>query len=680
MSDLRLGWYWRRLRRMSPPEVRRRIGQQGRQWVWRYSRLRDDRFLPLVVDRGPFPSPLSPQTAPSVPDAARLQLLDAADGLLVGEWDVLGVARRDLSSPDWFFDPVTGKRAPAKCYAFQINPRSEEETGNVKQVWEVSRHHHLTVLAAAWFLTNDDRYAECVARQLRSWWAENDFLSGVHWTSGIEVGLRLIAWSWIRRLLDGWSGRASLFEDNARAAQQLYWHQRYIAAFPSGGSSGNNHAIAEAAGQVVASCAFPWYPESERWRRTALALLERELERNTFPSGVNRELATDYHAFVTELAVIAGVEAELAGHPFAQPTWMQLCRMVDCAAGMVDERQRAPRQGDGDDGRALLLDSPDRNRWSSLLALGAGLFGCLSWWPAASEDVRSVLVTSLVGRKADGGSRPPSRPSHFPDAGLTLLRTAVSDGPEIWCRCDAGPHGFLSIAAHAHADALSVEVRHGGVDILADPGTYCYHGEPRWRSYFRSTVAHNTLELAGEDQSVSGGPFLWVRHASAKLVDVAVDEEQGIHSWSAEHYGYVRLDPPAVHSRTVHLDRRGQRLEIVDKVRTRGRHACRLAFHIGPTVMTTLSGSSASLQWSTNGVPAAASLQLPAVLRWEIHRGETDPPLGWYSPRFGCKEPTVTLLGTGWRACDDSELITVLQFDRAGIDRTTFEPSRGEGK
>ena len=42
----------------------------------------------------------------------------------------------------------------------------------------------------------------------------------------------------------------------------------------------------------------------------------------------------------------------------------------------------------------------------------------------------------------------------------------------------AGPHGFLSIAAHAHADALSVEVRHGGVEILVDPGTYCYHGEP----------------------------------------------------------------------------------------------------------------------------------------------------------------------------------------------------------
>ena len=40
--------------------------------------------------------------------------------------------------------------------------------------------------------------------------------------------------------------------------------------------------------------------------------------------------------------------------------------------------------------------------------------------------------------------------------------------------------GFGSLAAHAHADALSVELRHDGVEVLCDPGTYSYHGEPRW--------------------------------------------------------------------------------------------------------------------------------------------------------------------------------------------------------
>ena len=127
---------------------------------------------------------------------------------------------------------------------------------------------------------------------------------------------------------------------------------------------------------------------------------------------------------------------------------------------------------------------------------------------------------------------------------MVLLRSRPEDGPEIWCRCDGGPHGFLSIAAHAHADALSVEVRHDGIDILADPGTYCYHGEPEWRQWFRSTAAHNTLEISRVSQSESGGPFLWTTHARATTLafDLA---ERPVQTWSAEHDGYRRLAPPS---------------------------------------------------------------------------------------------------------------------------------------
>ena len=96
--------------------------------------------------------------------------------------------------------------------------------------------------------------------QLRSFWRENPFLSGINWTNGIEVGIRLISLAWIRRLLDGWPGVTDLFERNGVALRQIEWHQQYLAAFRSRGSSANNHVVAEAAGQLVASCAFPWFP------------------------------------------------------------------------------------------------------------------------------------------------------------------------------------------------------------------------------------------------------------------------------------------------------------------------------------------------------------------------------------------------------------------------------------
>ena len=95
----------------------------------------------------------------------------------------------------------------------------------------------------------------------------------------------------------------------------------FLAAFPSRGSSANNHVIAEAAGRLVAACAFPWYARTDRWRRNAAALLERELAANTFDDGLNRELATDYHRFVLELGLVAAAEADAVGQPLSEATW-----------------------------------------------------------------------------------------------------------------------------------------------------------------------------------------------------------------------------------------------------------------------------------------------------------------------------------------------------------------------
>ncbi len=245
--------------------------------------------------------------------------------------------------------------------------------------------------------------------------------------------------------------------------------------------------------------------------------MERETVAQTFPSGLNRELATDYHGLAMELCLVAAAEADAAGEPLSQDFWETLRGMTDALAAMVDIRLHPPRQGDSDDGTALLVD-PAQDRWASLLATGAALFGELDWWPKLAEsDLRTWLITGLAKPPPLPAGRPTSRPDVLADAGMVLLRTPQDESPEIWCRLDAGPHGFLSIAAHAHADALSVEVRHDGVEVLADPGTYTYHAEPELRAYFRSTRAHNTLELDGLDQSVSGGPFLWTRQARTRL-------------------------------------------------------------------------------------------------------------------------------------------------------------------
>ena len=327
-----------------------------------------------------------------VPTRVRATVQVAADQVLDGTWPLLGVVRDDLADPDWFRDPLTGRTAPSDVLAFTVDQRDESLTGNVKQVWELSRHHHLTQLAAAYWVTGDERYAETVDRQLRSWWLKNPFLSGIHWTSGIELGVRLISWVWIRRLLDEWPKVQDLFEQNEDCRRQVRWHQEYLMAFHSEGSSANNHAVAEDAGLLVAACGMPWFEESDRWRETASRRLRRHLAHNTGADGLNRELATDYHRFVTEVALVAAAESRAAGHDLGDDVWRLIARSLDAAAALLDVRGRAPRQGDGDEGRALVLDGR-LDPWAVLLSAGAATVGPCDWWP---ETVPTLVGTAVI--------------------------------------------------------------------------------------------------------------------------------------------------------------------------------------------------------------------------------------------------------------------------------------------
>ena len=403
--------------------------------------------MPMVTPT--FSAPL-PQIDPIDLDPLAVKALIAhADDIMAGSFEIFGVNRDDMVEPDWFLDPVTGRRAPSDRYAFAIAYRDEEQVGTIKQVWELSRHHHLTVLAAAYWYTGEETYALRVANHLHSWWATNPNLSGVHWTSGIELGIRLISWTWIRRLLDGWPPVRELFEDNPVFWTQLDDHQHYLASLVSVGSSANNHVIAEVAGQLVAATAFPWFAASERRASNALQRLIAEVEAQTFPSGLNRELATDYHGLVLELLLVTAAEIALAGRSLPCQLTASIVRMTDALAAIVDERLQPPRQGDGDDGSGLTIDAPASDRWGSLLSTGGALFGALAWWPALpAPDVRStLLVAALRGRFEWTGHRPDRRPALLPEAGMVIVRGETKDGDEIWCRGDVGVHGFLSIAA-----------------------------------------------------------------------------------------------------------------------------------------------------------------------------------------------------------------------------------------
>ncbi len=98
----RLGWYARRLARMSPAEVPWRARDQVLRLAWARRQVRPGQLAaaaPLPPGQHRFAVTLPSGAAARVPEEARTAVLNSADRLLRGEWDVLGVSRTDLSGP-----------------------------------------------------------------------------------------------------------------------------------------------------------------------------------------------------------------------------------------------------------------------------------------------------------------------------------------------------------------------------------------------------------------------------------------------------------------------------------------------------------------------------------------------------------------------------------------------------
>ena len=161
-------------------------------------------------------------------------------------------------------------------------------------------------------------------------------------------------------------------------------------------------------------------------------------------------------------------------------------------------------------------------------------------------------------------------------------------------------------------------------------------------------------------QSESGGPFLWKRHARTATLSCDVGE-QPAQTWSAEHDGYVRLNAPTTHRRSVTLDSPARRLTVIETIYAARGTPIRLSWHLGPDVAVDLEGSQATLSWPIETDLRRATLLLPDGLLWNIRRADLDPIEGWYAPRFGTRVPANTLVGRGI-ATSTTHLVTQLEL------------------
>jgi hypothetical protein len=312
--------------------------------------------------------------------------------------------------------------------------------------------------------------------------------------------------------------------------------------------------------------------------------------------------------------------------------------------------------------------SGDREIFRSLLATGAVLFhrpdlavqattldDKTRWLFGDAEEARLAQLARGAG-SADsiGAPREPRR--SFPEGGYFILGEAFGTRHEIRIVADAGPLGYLAIAAHGHADALSFTLSMAGLPMLIDPGTYTYDATAPWRRYFRGTSAHNTVTIDGLDQSLYRGGFLWHRHAQARVE--RLDLAGPCQTLVAAHDGYTRLPDSILHRRTWRYTAGEGRLTIFDDLVCERAHHVALHWHFAPQCR--VGERERTILAERDGV--RLRLIGPVSLVPRIVVGGTGPLLGWCSPSYDFRVPAPTVVFSG-RIFGATRLISEIEME-----------------
>jgi len=375
-------------------------------------------------------------------------------------------------------------------------------------------------LARAARSSGDPKFSERCLALLESWSGASPIgLPGFArdvW-NGRAVATRLVNWAVAASLLD-------LQPEDPFAAvlrRQLGVHAVYLRDNLELDLRGN-HLLRDCVGLVFANALLDCSPE-------AIGMLRAELAEQVLPDGCHVERSPLYHAVVlqdlVECRALLGEET---------PDWLEdaIARMAGFLAHLL------PPSGD----LPLLGDS----------------------WRGEIEPGR---ILEEAGKTTSPMAGVPERSS-----GLVVLRRG-----ETHAVIRAGAHGPDYQLGHAHADGLSFELYRGPSCVISDTGTGTYDAGPS-RRRIRSTAAHNTLQLDGQEQLETWGSFRVGRRGRGR-----VRKRDSDNHWDwvwGTHDGYRWLSGNPLHQRLLAVS--NEAVIALDAVTGAGRHRIRSAIHLHP--------------------------------------------------------------------------------------------------
>ncbi len=521
-------------------------------------------------------------------------------------------------------------------------------TADIKDVWEPARFGWAMVLARAYFLTRDEKYAQGFWHYFHIFTQSNPAYLGINWTSGQEVAIRLIC------LIFCWQiflhSPTTTESHSSILSRVLVEHaERIPATLIYARSQQNNHLLSEAAGLFTAGIFLSDHPKAEHWRKIGKKWFYQAILEQIGDDGEYAQHSSNYHRLMLQLAVWMDFCHRISGEKLPASVSE---RIALATRWLIDhmhaENGKMQNLGHHDGANFLLLAQDDKHGYKSIAQAASHAFLGKSCLQSGAWDEMSLWLGLM-----------PS-PTNIEQYHFSTADEEIKNG-ELRCFLRAKEYTNRP----AHADQLHADIWYAGENIACDCGTYRYTDIPTspWQNALADTAHHNTIRINSTDQMLRAGRFLWLDYAQAHVTN------KNTETLSAYHDGYKRIG--FTHHRTLTV-RSQQTLLVKDQFVPENLLASSTKFEIfwHFPVDTCLRQDENSIQLHFEKSIVTVSLHTftsdntQLQLEWQvIHAGEpiigsneSQPLLGFHSPTYSQLTPCCTL-----RAWCSSELPLIIE-------------------
>jgi uncharacterized heparinase superfamily protein len=250
----------------------------------------------------------------------------------------------------------------------------------------------------------------------------------------------------------------------------------------------------------------------------------------------------------------------------------------------------------------------------------------------------------VAGRRTAASTVCPAASAAFAASGNYIMRSGAD---YMMIRC--ARVNFGGVSCHNHNDALSFVLQAGGHDFIIDPGTFSYTSYSELRNAFRSTAAHNVLQVLGQEQNDFGKSVFdyAADRAKAKCLEWQSSEDADL--FLGEHRGFRSGKDELICTRRIEFEKTLRQWIIEDSLRLAPERGSRKKskepkaslppfewrFHLHPDVTLVDQSEPARIILENRGV----RLQLDVQMEEPTVRLED----GWVSNRYGSKQPASVL-------------------------------------